>query len=141
MIIDSNATTFFIQQQIHETGKHPLSISWLIYWKKGLELEYEPNLSKTYNPKRNSGKLSAIYSAPSILHTVLKWMKDVVKNEYFLQNYCVCNSRVLSYTREIFSHHFPFHSISWSTIYNTSHLTQLASKKPFLPIMFRYTFH
>jgi len=73
MIIDSNA--FFVQQQIHEIGKHPISISWLsVYWKKGLEHEYEPNLYKTYNPKKNSGKHSAIYSAPNALHSDLQWI-------------------------------------------------------------------
>jgi len=41
MIIDSIATTLFVQQQIHKIDKHPISISWLsVYWKKGLEHEY-----------------------------------------------------------------------------------------------------
>jgi hypothetical protein len=44
MIIDCNATTFFVQQQIHEVGQHLVSISWLSTEKKGLEHEYEPNL-------------------------------------------------------------------------------------------------
>lgn len=51
MVNDSNVTTFCVQQQIHETGKHPISVSWLsTEKKKGLEHEYEPNLYKTYNP-------------------------------------------------------------------------------------------
>jgi len=41
-------------------------------------------------------------------------------NTFF--TYCVYNSRVLSYTRETFSHHFPFHSIkSLGAGYLTNH--------------------
>lgn len=50
---------------------------------KRLEHEYEPNLYKTYNPKKNSDKHSAIYSALSVLHSDLQWMKDEVKSDYF----------------------------------------------------------
>jgi len=34
MVNDSNVTTFCVQQQIHETGKHPISVSWLSTEKK-----------------------------------------------------------------------------------------------------------
>jgi len=103
MIIDRNATTFFVQQQIHEIGKHPIYISRFSTEKKGLEHEYEPNLYKTYNPKQNSGKLSAIYSASSLLHSDLYWMKDVVKSEYFLHMLCLQYKSFKLYTADIFT--------------------------------------
>jgi len=71
MIIASNA--FFVQQQIHELANTQYLLhGHLSTEKKGLEHEYEPNLYKTYNPKKNSGKHSAIYSAPNVLHSDLQ---------------------------------------------------------------------
>lgn len=71
--------------------------------KKWGKHEYEPNLYKTYNPKQNSDKLSAIYSALFVLHSDLQWMKDVVKSEYLLHILCLQFTTLKLYTGDIFT--------------------------------------
>jgi hypothetical protein len=78
--------------------------------------------TKLYNSNRtHTMGWPPLNLALSVLHTVFKWMKNVVILNIFF-TYCGYNSSALSNTRETFSDHIPFHSIkSLEAGYLTNH--------------------
>lgn len=89
MIIDSNATTCFVQQQIYETGKHTLSISWLIYLLKKRGWNSNMNVAFPKHTIQNVTLVNFLLYTVLLLHFSLK-MDERCSENWILSSKLLC---------------------------------------------------